>query len=360
MRGIAVAPPRAETLARIKSATGIDIAPSRLVDLTVAGARYEVMKAALDILTAAPEFDLVVAVVGSSARFLPERAVKSIVDSAGAAKPIAAFLVPEAPEALAQLAAAGVPNFRTPEACADAIAAAFKRRPPKPIVAMLRRVVKKGGRTLDEAEAYALLDRLGIARAPFVTLGADIVEAPALPFAYPLAVKVLSTTIAHKSDVGGVALNVEDGDALLTAIKAIEATVTQRSTGVRIDRVLAQPMLTGIGEVLLGYRIDRDAGPLVMLAAGGIHTEIYRDRALRLAPVDLAEAHTMIGEVRAMRMFEGFRGKPAGDLDALAQAIVAMSQLASMSDVGEAEINPLIVRPQGEGVVAVDALVRMR
>jgi acetate---CoA ligase (ADP-forming) len=97
-----------------------------------------------------------------------------------------------------------------------------------------------------------------------------------------------------------------------------------------------------------------------MLAAGGVHTEIYRDRALRLAPVDLAEARAMIGEVRAMRMLQGFRGKPAGDIDALAQAIVALSQLATMSDVTEAEINPLIVRPHGEGVIAVDALVRIR
>ena len=359
-RGIAVTPPSADTLVRIKTATGIDVAPSRLVDLTVAGVRYEVMKAALDILTAAPEFDLVVAVVGSSARFLPERAVKPIIDSAGAAKPIAAFLVPEAPEALAQLAGAGVPNFRTPEAGADAIAAAFKRRPPKPIVAAAQAASKRTGRMLDEAEAYALLDRLGIARAPLVTLDVNISKAPALPFPYPVAIKVLSAEITHKSDVGGVALNIEDGGALLNAIKAMKTTVAQRSPVAHMERVLVQPMLAGIGEVLLGYRIDRDAGPLVMLAAGGIHTEIYRDRALRLAPVDLAEAHVMISEVRAMRMFGGFRGKPAGDLDALAQAIVALSQLAAMSDVAEAEINPLIVRQRGEGVVAIDALVRMR
>jgi acyl-CoA synthetase (NDP forming) len=355
-RGIAVTSPSAETLARIKAATGVDVAPSRLVDLTVAGVRYEVMKAALDVLTAAPEFDLVVAVVGSSARFLPERAVKPIIDSAGAAKPIAAFLVPEAPEALAQLAAAGIPNFRTPEACADAIAAALKRRAPKPFVANTQ--ATSAGRMLDEEASYALLDRLGIKRAPTAILEAGITQAPALPFPYPVAVKVLSAEIAHKSDIGGVTLNVEDGTALVTAIKLMQAAVRERGS-VHIDRVMVQPMTAGVGEVLLGYRIDRDAGPLVMLAAGGIHTEIYRDRALRLAPVDLAEAHAMIGEVRAMRLFRGFRGKPAGHLDALAQAIVALSQLAVMNDVLEAEINPLIVRTRGEGVVAVDALVRV-
>jgi succinyl-CoA synthetase beta subunit len=120
-------------------------------------------------------------------------------------------------------------------------------------------------------------------------------------------------------------------------------------------------MLAGLGEVLVGYRVDRDAGPLIMLAAGGIHTEIYRDRALRLAPVDLSEARAMIEQVRAMRMLQGFRGRPAGDVDALAQAIVAFSQLAVIDEptVTEAEINPLIVRPNGQGVMAVDALVKL-
>ena len=96
-RGVTVAAPTPETLARIRAATGIDVKPARLIDLTTAGARYEAMKAALDVLTAASEFDLIVAVVGSSARFLPERAVKPIIDCANAEKPIAAYLVPEAP-----------------------------------------------------------------------------------------------------------------------------------------------------------------------------------------------------------------------------------------------------------------------
>jgi acyl-CoA synthetase (NDP forming) len=356
VRGIGIEPPSPETLARLRSATGIDIAPSRLVDLTTAGVRYEIMKAALDVLTSAPEFDLVIAVVGSSARFLPERAVKPIIDSAGAGTPIAAFLMPEAPEALAQLAAAGVPSFRTPEACADAIAAALGRRAPKPVVATMRRAASEPkGRMLEEAEAYALLDRLGIARAPMVPLSAGLATAPALPFPYPVAAKVLSADIAHKSDIGGVVLGIADGEALLATIRHMRSRIAN------FDRVLVQPMIAGLGEVLVGYRIDRDAGPLVMLAAGGIHTEIYRDRTLRLAPVDLDEAQAMIGEVQAMRMFEGVRGKPAGDLDAVAQAVVAFSQLAVLDGppVAEAEINPLMVRRKGEGVIAVDALVRL-
>ena len=116
-----------------------------------------------------------------------------------------------------------------------------------------------------------------------------------------------------------------------------------------MDRVLVQPMMPGLGEVLIGYRVDADVGPLVMLAAGGILAEIHRDRSLRLAPVDLADAKAMIGEVAALKALAGYRGKPAGDLDALAQALVALSQLAVHDGpaVAEAEINPLIVRAEG-------------
>jgi succinyl-CoA synthetase beta subunit len=124
--------------------------------------------------------------------------------------------------------------------------------------------------------------------------------------------------------------------------------------------VLVQPMIAGVGEVLVGYRVDPDVGPLVMVAAGGIYTEIYRDRSLRLAPVDAGTAAEMIAEVRGLKPLAGYRGKPAGDIAALAEAIAALSRLAEDTAVAEAEVNPLIVRPQGEGVIAVDAVVRMR
>jgi acyl-CoA synthetase (NDP forming) len=358
-RGVRVEAPSAQTLARL-SAAGIDVAPARLIDLTVAGTRYDVMKAALDILTTAPEFDLLVAVVGSSARFHPELAVRPIVDSAKAPKPIAAFLVPDAPEALAQLSQAGVPNFRTPEACADAVAATLSRRSPKPIMTFSQPEVGGAGRMLDELAAYALLDRINIPRAPSLAVGADIRELPALPFPYPVAVKALSADIAHKSDVGGVALGIDNAVDLLAAIAGIRKAVHVR-TGLQPDRMIIQPMIAGLGEVLIGYRVDRDVGPLVMVAAGGIMTEIMRDRSLRLAPVDIAEARDMISEVRALKVLTGVRGRPAGDLDALARAIVALSKIATMTDpaISEAEINPLIVLPSEQGVVAVDALVKV-
>ncbi len=348
-RGIEVGAPSAETYARFDAA-GIKVSRARLIDLTLVGTRYEVMKPALDILTTAPEFDLVVTVVGSSARFYPHLAVRPIIDSASAAKPIAAFLVPEAPQARAELAKAGVANFYTPEACADAVAAALLRRTPRAPTTHARPPASGSGRALDELEAYGVLDRIGVPRAPSVAL--DIGAAPStLPFPYPVAMKVLAAEISHKSDVGGVALGIADAPGLAAAMAAMRARLPQAR------RVLVQPMTPGVGEVLVGYRVDPDAGPMVMLAAGGIYTEIYRDRSLRLAPVDVATAREMIAEVRGLKALVGYRGKPAGDLDALAGAVVALSGLAADPAVREAEVNPLIVRT--DGVVAVDAVVRL-
>ncbi len=164
------------------------------------------MKKALDIVTTAPEFDLIVVVVGSSARFHPELAVRPIIDSAGAAKPIAVFLVPDAPQALAQLGAAGVPAFRTPEACADAIAATLSRRPAEAAAARAHAVRAATVACSTSSTPARVLDRLGIPRAPSLALVRRQPAHPPCRFAYPVAVKALSAEIAHKSDVGGVVL----------------------------------------------------------------------------------------------------------------------------------------------------------
>jgi len=338
---------------------GIEV--EEMIDLTLAGTRYDVMKAALDRELASPEVDLVIAVPGSSARYEPQLAVKPVIDCAASGKPIAAFVVPDAPEALAMLSAAGVPNFRTPEACADAVAAAFSRHacvgrhPAAPAERgtpsgsrdpCLRR--DDSSRVLDEMASYERLARIGVRHAPAQVVDESLRHA----LQYPLAVKALSAAIPHKSDVGGVVLDVSGAEELRAAVKRIKAAT-------RADRFLVQQMTRGAGEALLGYMVDAQVGPIVMLAAGGVLAEVHRDRSIRLAPVDIESAREMIEEVAAFKALRGYRGRAPGDLEALATAVVAMSRLAEDATVIEAEVNPLIVMEEGRGIVAVDALVRV-
>ena len=350
LRGVDVAEPTAATFAAL-AAAGVKAAPGRIVDLTLAGTRPAVMKAAIETLAAAPEFDMVVAVAGSSARFQPELLVPAISEAASAGKPVAAFVAPDAPDALLRLSAAGVPCFRTPEACGDAIAAMYARRGPKPVS---QSPVVGGERQLDEAEGYALLADLGVAAAAYAVVAPD---AAASPIGYPVAVKLLSANVLHKTELGGVVLGVADDAGFRAAIARIAEAAPRAAPGLTVERLLVQRMAPAVGEVLLSVRADPDAGRMVMLAAGGVLAEIHKDRSLRMAPLDREEALAMIAEVKALRALAGYRGRPRGDLDALADAIVALSQAGPQ--VLEAEINPLLVGPEGQGVLAVDAVVRI-
>jgi acyl-CoA synthetase (NDP forming) len=346
-------PATAEQLADL----GVEAGHGALIDLTLAGATYDTIKAALDVLLAAPEFDAVIAVPGSSARFSPEVSVQPIIDSAGSDTPLAVFVVPSAPNALRLLRRRGVPAFRTAESLADAMTAVFGREPVRP--AMTSAPIARGdGVLLDEDASYAVLERLGIAAARRVVVDIDELP-PELPVPAPAVVKVLSAALPHKSDVGGVVLGVADAEQLRAAASGIRDAVAATRPDVTVDRLLVQQMVRGIAEVLIGFRRDPDVGPVILLAAGGVLAEVYRDRSVRTAPVDLDQARAMIGEVRGLAVAAGFRGLPRGDLGALAEAIVAMSHLAAVDDpaVVEAEANPVLVLAEGDGVVAVDAVV---
>jgi len=349
--------PSEQTIAGLAK-LGIAAGRGPLIDLTLAGTRYEVMKNALDVVLSAPEFDAVVAVPGSSARFQPDLAVLPIADCAASGTPLAAFVVPAAPDALRMLRNSGVSAFRTPESCADALTAIFGRRYPAeratPAIPP-----DAPAELLDEADSYAVLAALGIPSAPHAIVEFERLPAD-LPVPVPAVVKILSSQVPHKSDVGGIVVGVTDGEGLRSAADRIASETARRVPGIAVNRLLVQTMAHGIGEALVGFRHDVHAGPVVLLAAGGVLAELYRDRSVRPAPVDAETARDMVSEIVAFRALAGYRGAQRGDLDALARAVAAMSRLPELEGpvVHEAEVNPLLVLPDGEGVVAVDALVR--
>jgi acyl-CoA synthetase (NDP forming) len=358
--GVDVVPPSDRVVENL-AAKGITISKGRLTDLTHAGTRAEVYGPVLDELLASDHCELVIAVAGSSAQFQPELAVEPVIHADRHGKPLAMFLAPDAVESIARLSETGVAAFRTPESCVDAVRAWSQWLRPSddvaPNVARLRKVREKlvagHSGSLNEHESTALLSELGI---PFAA--SEVIEVPEerVNLTFPVVVKILSADVPHKTDVGAVVLGVVDDQALESAARMVLQRVYARYPSARIDGLLVQQMESGLAEVILGFRRDPQIGPVVVLGIGGVLAEIYQDYSVRVAPVGLVEARAMIDEVRGLAVIRGFRGLPMGDVTALCDAVVAMSQLAFL-EVAEAEINPLIVRGEGQGIVGVDALV---
>ncbi len=356
--GMSTLTPDAALIASLKD-QGVAIRSAPIIDLTLA-ATADKYRAVLEALLAHPDCDAALAVVGSSAQFHPELAVKPIVGVARGAKPLAAFLAPNAENSLRLLADAGVPAFRTPEGCADALSAYFSWQAPTdapkaPVPGWPADLPRTGA--LDEAQALALFDSLGVP-----TIKRAIARAPdfahALP--YPLAAKVLSRDILHKTEVGGVALGIADRGEFDARIASLLETVRSAAPAAKVEGVLVQSMVKGLAEAIVGYRHDSLIGPVVLVGMGGQLAEIYRDTALECAPVSEEQALAMIGRVKGFALLSGYRNLPQGDLRALARAVAAVSRLALIEGqpVAEAEINPLMVLE--EGVVAVDGLVVLK
>ena len=346
---------------------GLSLGRGRLIDLTMAGTRDGVYGGALEILLNDNGVDAVVAVVGSSGQFHPDQVVAPIIDASNTGKPLAVFIAPNAPESLARLAAGNVAAFRTPEACVDGVRALLEWRPPAivvtgktlaPSTTELLSSVK--GLDMDEVSGRKLMAAIGIATAQSVMLAEPDAEVPD-DLVYPVAAKVVSSDLAHKTEAGAVALGIKEKAGLRDAMAKIWQSARNYAPDAKLEGIMVEPMVDALAEVLLGFRRDAEAGPVVVLGMGGILTEIYEDAAVRPAPVSKETAFEMIEEVKGLAVIRGYRNLAKGDCDALADAVVSLSGLAVVENpqVAEAEINPLMVQCEGEGVIAVDALVRL-
>ncbi len=343
----------------------ITISKSRITDLTLAGAKKEIYGGVLNALLASDHCDLVLAVAGSSAQFQPQIAVEPLIEADRRGKALAVFLAPHAEASLKLLAGAGIAGFRTPESCADAIRAWRQWTPPAEIPAPdARRTAAAGkllqaaaGKQLNEQQACAVFGALGVPQAQTAVM-AD--AGAKVDIGWPVVAKILSPDIAHKTDAGGVVLNIADAGALKQAANDIFTRVKAKHPQATLNGILVQRMERGLAEVIVGYKRDPQVGPLVVIGIGGVLAEIYHDFAMRLAPVTVDAAMQMIDEVKGLAVIRGYRGMPRGDCAALAQAVAAFSQLAAFDDIAEAEINPLMVRKENEGVVAVDGLIVRR
>jgi acyl-CoA synthetase (NDP forming) len=211
---------------------------------------------------------------------------------------------------------------------------------------------------LSESESKAVLELYGIptvreicARSP------QELQAAAAALGFPLALKVNSADIAHKTDAGGVALNLRSVEELGAAFERVLANARSCAPQAKIDGVLLQPMVPAGVEVVVGARIDPLLGPLVLAGFGGTLVELLRDTALELAPINAEEAERLLRKLKGAALLDGFRGAPALDGARLADILVRVSEFAAdlQQHVAELDINPIICN--ASTLIAVDALI---
>ncbi|MCD0497761.1 acetate--CoA ligase family protein [Achromobacter sp. MY14] len=214
--------------------------------------------------------------------------------------------------------------------------------------------------TYNEVQAMDVLRQAGLP-VPDCTLATDAnaAVAAAARAAGPVVLKVVSPDILHKSDVGGVKLNLSGEDAVRQGHAAILDSIRTHCPNARIDGVLVAPMAPKGVECIVGVHGDPVFGPVVMFGLGGVFVEVLKDVSFRLAPFDHAQALSMIREIKGYALLQGARGAPPCDINALADALVALSRFADArrEDFSSVEINPLLALPDGQGVLALDAVL---
>jgi acetate---CoA ligase (ADP-forming) len=336
------------------------------IDVTLAGLRPEVLRTVINTLLASATYDALIVIVGASGIGQPDLVARPVIEAAQATdKPVMVYVSPEAPGIVQHLNRNRVPAFAAPESCAAALAALLQpsKRRRLPAIASPRANQSlpedlPASGPLNEAESKQLFARFGIpSTEEFVVASPLAAELAAHKLGDRVVLKVLSRHIAHKTEVGGVMVDVPADEAAVCCADLAEAV--SRKGLQPLEGFLVQELIRDGIELILGFHRDPQLGAAVLLGMGGIATELFNDTTLRLVPVTRDDAQDMIASLRSAPLLRGFRGRPRYDVDALASAIVAFSDMVVTlgSRLAEAEINPLFVLPEGRGVRAGDGLV---
>jgi acetyltransferase len=370
--GLAMAGLSPRTMARISEVIPAIGSAANPVDFTagyIAGSGVEKFRAAVQAVVDDAAVDAVCinfATTAGDAALAGAVALGEIARTTG--KPLFAFLSTPpgfAADALAVLDAQGVPTLPSPVRVARTLAALASYRELRERVAAssdspavtgagVQRLAIKP--RMSESASKAILERIGIAvTRDLLVQSAD--EVPEKRLRAPLAVKISSPDISHKTDIGAVRLNVNGREALRAAVGEVLAAARSGAPGARIEGVIVSEMVTGGVELLAGVINDGVFGPVVVLGAGGVYAEALKDRTCRIAPFSREVAIEMPGELRCAELLRGWRGNPPVSLEAIADVLVRLSRFAwdHRDTVSEIDINPLIATPQA--AVAADALI---
>jgi acetyltransferase len=355
-------------------------AKSNPMDVTMAGVGGGYQKG-LEMLLNDDSFDMVVGVVGTSSQFEPAMGVKPILDVYGKYKKLlVAFCSPNAEKALRMFADHGLPSFRTPEACGRALGyfakfgefKATQERPAfrmeeipaaKPNSDVVKNILSASTKIINEYDSKKILNEYGI---PIINeqLAKDFSTAKEIvhKMGYPVALKIVSPDIQHKTEAGVVKLGIDSDTLFETAFHEIMANAQNYQKGALIEGVLIQAMAAKGVEVVVGMSNDAQFGPTLMFGLGGVFVEVVQDVAFRVLPISGSEACKMIHETKGSILLNGYRGMAKMDIDGIVTTLIKVSQMSTdLKDIiQELDINPLMVYPTGQGVQAIDALIRKK
>jgi acyl-CoA synthetase (NDP forming) len=377
--GLDVAPLRQGTRDALQSFLAAEASTRNPVDM-IASAGPDAYRRAVEILLRADEVDALVVIytpVGMYSTDDLRAAVAAGVDAAGVRdKPVLASVVGGDEEVHAIRTPAGgvVPAYQFPEEMGRVLGkmasyAEWRRADPGTFpefpdqrLADARHVARealaaRGPGWLSAEEARAVLEAAGLSLPPGgVARSAEDAARIATQIGFPVAAKLVSLEITHKTEHGGVALDLRDAAAVRAAYEAMEERL-----GGQMQGVLVQPMVKGAAEVMIGVEPDPVFGPLIAFGLGGIHVEILRDVAFRVSPLTDLDAHEMVRQIRGFRLLEGYRGHPAADVPALEEALLRISQLVeAVPELGAIDLNPVFALEPGRGYRIVDARIAVR
>jgi acetyl coenzyme A synthetase (ADP forming)-like protein len=375
-RGLALPSLSPGTVAELRAFLPDEASLRNPVDM-LAAAGAEAYERGLRLLLADEQIDAVI-VLFVPPMFTEATTVAAAIRraAAGAGKPVLTSFMGThgVPEALSSLREGRFPSYAFPEAAALALVRAVRygRWLARGVdrAASLSGVDADAGRKalvagaggwLAHAEVERLLAAYGVrtARSMLVRDGEEAVAA-AEAIGYPVAVKLASPAVTHKTEVGGVVVGVADANAVREAVGRIRAGLAARGLASELDGVVVQEMVTGGIELFLGATQDPAFGPLLAFGLGGVNVELFRDVVFRVHPIAASDAREMLEEIRGARLLEGFRGAPPADREAVVEALLRVSRMVGeLPEIQELDVNPLVALPPGRGVVALDARIRV-
>ncbi len=376
--GLSVVDLAAGTQERLRGVFPEEASVRNPVDM-VASATSESYRLALDIVLEDPEVDAAIAA------FVPPLGIRQVdvaeaIVQAGSRhrdKPLLAVLMGREglPEGRAELQDSGVPAYTFPESAARSLGALYRyrrwlERPVEDPAAfevdlegaqgIVAQVRAAGRLQLTEPEALDLFSCYGIP-----TVGHSVVQsaeeavAAADRIGYPVVLKILSSDVIHKTDVGGVRVDLRSTDEVRAAYEDITASVAAAHGPDSVDGILVEQFVQGGRETIVGMSMDPSFGPVFMFGLGGVYVEALNDVSFCVSPVSRVDAVEMIESIRGYRLLEGLRGEPPVDLAALVEVIQRLSQLVGeIDELAELDINPLLAFEHG--CLAVDARIRLR